>query len=60
MDENVRQLAVQELVRGWKDDPDTLTILKARAQADENVRRAAVQELERGWGIRPKVRAFID
>ena len=52
-DENwdVRMVAVQELARGWKDDPDTLPWLKARAQNDENwaVRRAAVQELARGW-----------
>ena len=47
----VRSAAVQELARGWKDDPDTLTILKTRARDDENgaVRSAAVQELARGW-----------
>ena len=47
----VRQAAVQELARGWKDDPDTLTILKDRATKDDfqNVRQAAVQELARGW-----------
>ena len=52
-DENpeVRRAAVHELVRGWKEDPDTLQILKRRAASDENpeVRRAAVQELARGW-----------
>ena len=30
------RLAVQELARGWKDDPETLPILKARAQSDQN------------------------
>jgi len=36
-DENwdVRQAAVQELARGWKEDPETLSILKQRASSDE-------------------------
>ncbi|MEH2047507.1 NACHT domain-containing protein, partial [Nostoc sp.] len=51
-------MAVRELVRGWKDDPDTLPILKSLAQAihyGENTYRentsayAAIQELARGW-----------
>jgi HEAT repeats len=33
-DPNVRQAAVQELVRGWKEDPDTLPWLKERATSD--------------------------
>jgi hypothetical protein len=39
------------LARGWENDPDTLTILKARAQADEHqdVRKSAVLALARGW-----------
>ena len=43
-------VAVLELVRGWKDDPETLPILKL-AQSDEDpaVRRSAMQELVRGW-----------
>ncbi|HKQ75500.1 MAG TPA: HEAT repeat domain-containing protein [Blastocatellia bacterium] len=47
----VRQAAVQELARGWKDDPDTLPLLKDRASQDDNwsMRQAAVQELARGW-----------
>ncbi|MEK6287255.1 MAG: HEAT repeat domain-containing protein, partial [Acidobacteriota bacterium] len=50
-DNDVRQAAVQELTRGWKDDPDTLPLLKDRAtnDADNDVRQAAVQELARGW-----------
>ncbi len=32
----VRSAAVQELARGWKDDPETLPILKERARSDEN------------------------
>ena len=30
----MRQAAVQELARGWKDDPDTLPLLKDRAARD--------------------------
>jgi HEAT repeat protein len=47
----VRQAAVQALAQGFKDDPDTLPWLKARAQSDENwaVRRAAVQALAQGF-----------
>jgi hypothetical protein len=52
----VRRAAVQELARGWKDDPETLPILKQLAQSDDdwNVRRAAVQELARGWKDDPE------
>jgi hypothetical protein len=32
----VRQAAVQELARGWKDDKDTLPILKERATKDDD------------------------
>jgi predicted NACHT family NTPase len=52
-DENwaVRQVAVRQLARGWKDDPDTLPWLKDRAVKDDHydVRLATVQELLRGW-----------
>lgn len=46
---------MQELTRGWKDDPDTLPWLKQQAQADKDklVRREAVQELARGWKEHP-------
>jgi hypothetical protein len=46
---------VEALAKGWKDDPDTLVLLKQRATADDNghVRRAAVQELARGWKDEP-------
>jgi hypothetical protein len=42
---------VQELALGWKDDPDTLPLLKQKAQSDDHeyVRYAAVQELAQGW-----------
>jgi predicted NACHT family NTPase len=50
-DQAVRKAALQELARGWKDDPDTLPLLKDRAAKDDNsgVRQAALQELARGW-----------
>jgi HEAT repeats len=52
-DENsdVRQNAVRELARSWKDYADTLAILKQRACSDEGwvVRQTALQELVRGW-----------
>jgi HEAT repeats len=49
-DEFVRRTAVEELARGWKDDPDALPWLKDRAAREENelVRSVAVQELARG------------
>ena len=57
----VRRAAVQELARGWQDDPDTLPYLKQRAQQDESyaVRRAAVQELARGWRSDPTLIPFL-
>lgn len=47
----VRRAAIQELARGWRDDPTTLTLLKERAVQDDDpgVRKAAVRELARGW-----------
>src|SRR6266404_850225 len=47
----VRSAAIQELARGWKDDPETLRLLKDRAANDESwgVRSAVVQEMARGW-----------
>jgi len=42
---------LRELVQGWKDDPETLPLLKERVQLDEDgyVREGAVQELARSW-----------
>jgi predicted NACHT family NTPase len=52
----IRSRAMQELARGWKDDPETLPWLKDRVARDEdqNVRRAAVQEFARGWKEDPE------
>ena len=46
----IRIRAVQELARGWKDDPSTLPLLKDCAVRDEQpaVRWTAVKELARG------------
>ena len=43
----MRQAAVQELALGWKDDPETLPILKQLAQSDDSwdVRYSALEEL---------------
>ena len=52
---DVRQAAVQEIARGWKEDPDILPWLKERAVSDSagDVRQAAVQEIARGWKENP-------
>ena len=58
---DVRMAAVQELARGWKDDPHTLPWLKdrTRADADNNVRMVAVQELARGWKDDPETLPWL-
>ena len=42
---------VQEIAQGWKDDPETLPLLKQLAQYDDDsaVRLSALQELAWGW-----------
>ena len=52
---------MKELAQGWKDDPDTLPILKTRALSDDDwrVRHAAVQELARGWEDEPWMFEFL-
>jgi hypothetical protein len=52
---------MRELVRGWKDDPDTLAILKKRAQSDGSdfVRQSAIQALARGWKDDTEIQAFL-
>jgi len=58
----VRRSAMQELARGWKDDPQTLLILKARAQSDEvaYVRQSAARVLALGWKNDPAVQTFLN
>ena len=57
----IRMRAVQELARGWKEDPDTLPMLKQHASSDEDpaVRQAAVQELARGWKEDPGAQSLL-
>jgi predicted NACHT family NTPase len=47
----IRRQAVAAIAETWKDDPETLPILKQWVQSDDDsgVRRAAVEELARGW-----------
>lgn len=57
----VRITAVQEIARGWHEDPDTIKIIKQRATNDEDnyVRSTAVQELARGWHDDPETIKII-
>ncbi|NJL52267.1 MAG: HEAT repeat domain-containing protein [Hydrococcus sp. SU_1_0] len=57
----VRINVVQELAKGWKDDPDTLPFLQQRAQSDDHgsVRSAAVEELTKGWYGRLEIFDFL-
>ena len=57
----IRSRAVQELARGWKDDPEMLRWLKERAGSDDDneVRWAAVQELARGWKDDPEMLRWL-
>ena len=47
----IRTKALAAVAATWKNDPETLPLLKQRAQSDDdwNVRCAAVQELASGW-----------
>ncbi|TAG73525.1 MAG: NACHT domain-containing protein [Oscillatoriales cyanobacterium] len=52
----IRTKAVSAIAFTWKDDPETLPILKQWAQSDDDldVRRTAVQEIARGWKDDPE------
>ncbi|MCU0545314.1 MAG: HEAT repeat domain-containing protein [Oscillatoriaceae cyanobacterium Prado104] len=52
----IRGQAVAAVVTIWKDDPETLPLLKQRAQSDDDsdVRQVAVQEIARGWKDDPE------
>jgi hypothetical protein len=54
-------VAVQALVRAWKDDPDTLQWLKALAQSDKDrwLQQEAVKALAQGWKDNPHVQSFL-
>ncbi len=57
----VRQAAVQELARGWKDDPDTLKLLKDCAITNKNpgVRSTIISWLDRCFGNDVHVQEFL-
>jgi hypothetical protein len=52
---------VEELARGWKDDPDTLSFLKTCVQHDSNdlIREKVMQELIQGWQASSDVYDFL-
>jgi hypothetical protein len=54
-------VAVQAIAKGWKDDSDTLPLLKDRALNDQHeyVRGAAVQEIAKGWKDDPQTFDFL-
>jgi hypothetical protein len=58
---DVRQAAVRELTRGWKEDPGTLALLQDRAARNEHadVRKAAMTELALGWKDDSLVQEFL-
>ncbi|MEG4208688.1 HEAT repeat domain-containing protein [Microcoleus sp. S13_B4] len=57
----IRKQAVAAIPATWKDDPETLPILKQLAQSDDNwlVREAAVQEIARGWKDHPETLPWL-
>ena len=57
----LRSAAMHELVRGWKDDPETLVIVRslARSDTDLSVQSDAVKELARRWKDDPDTLALI-
>ena len=57
----IRRRAVQELARGWRDDPDTAAWLKEHAAHDGiwDIRWVAVDELGHGWKQDPDTVALL-
>ncbi|WP_143473176.1 HEAT repeat domain-containing protein, partial [Limnothrix sp. PR1529] len=54
--EDVRQEAVRAISEYWKDDPDTLPLLKERVCDDlhEDVRQEAVRAISQYWNDDPE------
>jgi hypothetical protein len=63
-DENstLREIAVRELVRRGKEDPETLPLLGETAQMDTSdiVRAAALESIARGWKVNTATRGFFE
>ena len=57
----VRQQAVQELARYWRQSPEVLEIVKQCAQRDPDwtVRQVAIRELAQGWRRDPEVLVIV-
>ena len=57
----IRRQAVAAVASTWKDDTETLPILKQLAQSDNYwyVRQAAVQEIVRGWKDDPETLPWL-
>ncbi|MGQ4649781.1 HEAT repeat domain-containing protein [Lyngbya aestuarii] len=57
----IRTQAVASVATIWKDDPNTLAILKQQAQQNNDwvVRSAALRELARGWKDDPNTLAIL-
>ncbi|NJK70623.1 MAG: HEAT repeat domain-containing protein [Microcoleus sp. SU_5_3] len=49
------------MIGGWKDDHETLPILKQRARSPDywTVQKATLQELARGWKDDPETLAIL-
>ncbi|MBL8149111.1 MAG: HEAT repeat domain-containing protein [Blastocatellia bacterium] len=60
-DSFVRETAISELARWWKDEPHTLVFIKDKALNDSysDVRVTAISELARGWKDEPHTLVFI-
>jgi len=57
----VKIAALEQVVKGWKKDPNTLSFVEDLAKSNKNtqVRKAAVEELVRGWGDDSNVFTFL-
>lgn len=57
----VRAIAVRELAKRLKNDPDTFPMLKAWARSDKHasIRREAIQGLAQGWHKAPGMFEFL-
>ncbi len=50
-----------QLVKGWKEDPETLILVKDRARSDvhQDVRKAALEQLVNGWKEDPETLTLV-
>lgn len=60
-DESVRLVALEELSRGWAEEPQTLPLIQEHASNDEDfdIRRAMIRELALGWPDDPETLRLI-